>query len=166
MCAPPTRCTSSDIRRSPALSALSMQQLASAGVPADDLHLVFVGDPAAPDGGIYSEFGWTDFAPGTDAPDPRQPVSDRCLHPRIRHGGGLAPIPVRSQRGCDAAAPFAAVHGTPETLGVQFQRSEKAARVGEADVDGSDRRAEPVTSTRNLRRLDGTSEPELDDAVT
>jgi PE-PPE domain len=41
-----------------------MQQLASAGVPADDLHFVLVGDPSTPDGGIYSEFGLTDIAPG------------------------------------------------------------------------------------------------------
>jgi hypothetical protein len=50
--------------QSSALSGLSMQQLASAGVPADDLHFVLVGDPSTPDGGIYSEFGLTDIAPG------------------------------------------------------------------------------------------------------
>ena len=50
--------------QSSALSGLSMQQLASAGVPANDLHFVLVGDPSTPDGGIYSEFGLTDIAPG------------------------------------------------------------------------------------------------------
>jgi len=50
--------------QSSALSGLTMQQLASAGVPADDLHFVLVGDPSTPDGGIYSEFGLTDIAPG------------------------------------------------------------------------------------------------------
>jgi PE-PPE domain len=50
--------------QSSALSGLSMQQLASAGVPADDLHFVLVGDPSTPDGGIYSEFGLTNIAPG------------------------------------------------------------------------------------------------------
>jgi hypothetical protein len=52
--------------QSSALSGLSMQQLASAGVPANDLHFVLVGDPSTPDGGIYSEFGLTDIAPGID----------------------------------------------------------------------------------------------------
>jgi hypothetical protein len=52
--------------QSSALSGLTMQQLASAGVPADDLHFVLVGDPSAPSGGIYSEFGLTDIAPGTN----------------------------------------------------------------------------------------------------
>jgi hypothetical protein len=50
--------------QSSALSGLTMQQLASAGVPADDLHFVLVGDPSTPDGGIYSEFGLTTIAPG------------------------------------------------------------------------------------------------------
>jgi hypothetical protein len=50
--------------QSSALSGLTMQQLASAGVPANDLHFVLVGDPSTPDGGIYSEFGLTDIAPG------------------------------------------------------------------------------------------------------
>lgn len=52
--------------QSSALSGLGMQQLASAGVPADDLHFVLVGDPSTPDGGIYSEFGLTNIAPGID----------------------------------------------------------------------------------------------------
>lgn len=52
--------------QSSALSGLTMQQLSSAGVPADDLHFVLVGDPSAPNGGIYSEFGLTDIAPGTN----------------------------------------------------------------------------------------------------
>jgi hypothetical protein len=52
--------------QSSALSGLTMQQLASAGVPANDLHFVLVGDPSAPDGGIYSEFGLTDIAAGTN----------------------------------------------------------------------------------------------------
>jgi hypothetical protein len=43
-----------------------MQQLASAGVPTDDLHFVLVGDPSTPNGGIYSEFGLTDIAAGTN----------------------------------------------------------------------------------------------------
>lgn len=50
--------------QSSALSGLTMQQLASAGVPAQDLHFVLVGDPSIPNGGIYSEFGLTDIAPG------------------------------------------------------------------------------------------------------
>jgi PE-PPE domain len=50
--------------QSSALSGLTMQQLASAGVPANDLHFVLVGDPSTPDGGLYSEFGLTDIAPG------------------------------------------------------------------------------------------------------
>ena len=50
--------------QSSALSGLTMQQLASAGVPANDLHFVLVGDPSIPNGGIYSEFGLTDIAPG------------------------------------------------------------------------------------------------------
>jgi hypothetical protein len=50
--------------QSSALSGLTMQQLASAGVPANDLHFVLVGDPSTPDGGIYSEFGLTTIAPG------------------------------------------------------------------------------------------------------
>lgn len=50
--------------QSSALSGLTMQQLASAGVPANDLHFVLVGDPSTPNGGIYSEFGLTDIAPG------------------------------------------------------------------------------------------------------
>jgi PE-PPE domain len=50
--------------QSSALSGLTMQQLASAGVPANDLHFVLVGDPSTPDGGLYSEFGLTDLAPG------------------------------------------------------------------------------------------------------
>jgi PE-PPE domain len=37
--------------QSSALSGLSMQQLASAGVPADDLQFVLVGDPSPPTGG-------------------------------------------------------------------------------------------------------------------
>ena len=50
--------------QSSALSGLTMQQLASAGVPAQDLHFVLVGDPSTPDGGIFSEFGLTELAPG------------------------------------------------------------------------------------------------------
>ena len=50
--------------QSSALSGLTMQQLASAGVPANDLHFVLVGDPSTPDGGLYSEFGLTNIAPG------------------------------------------------------------------------------------------------------
>jgi PE-PPE domain len=50
--------------QSSALSGLTMQQLASAGVPTDDLHFVLVGDPSTPNGGIYSEFGLTTIAPG------------------------------------------------------------------------------------------------------
>jgi len=50
--------------QSSALSGLSMQQLASAGVPANDLHFVLVGDPSTPNGGLYSEFGLTTIAPG------------------------------------------------------------------------------------------------------
>ncbi|HUB56136.1 MAG TPA: PE-PPE domain-containing protein [Mycobacterium sp.] len=50
--------------QSSALSGLTMQQLASAGVPANDLHFVLVGDPSTPDGGLYSEFGLTTIAPG------------------------------------------------------------------------------------------------------
>ncbi|MFZ0905502.1 MAG: PE-PPE domain-containing protein [Mycobacterium sp.] len=62
--------------QSSALSGLTMQQLASAGVPADDLHFVLVGDPSAPNGGIYSEFGLTDIAPGTNdlTPDSLYPT--------------------------------------------------------------------------------------------
>jgi PE-PPE domain len=52
--------------QSSALSGLTMQQLASTGVPADDLHFVLVGDPSTPNGGIYSEFGLTDIAPGVN----------------------------------------------------------------------------------------------------
>lgn len=52
--------------QSSALSGLTMQQLASAGVPTDDLHFVLVGDPSTPNGGLYSEFGLTDIAAGTD----------------------------------------------------------------------------------------------------
>jgi hypothetical protein len=50
--------------QSSALSGLTMQQLASAGVPPQDLHFVLVGDPSIPNGGIYSEFGLTEIAPG------------------------------------------------------------------------------------------------------
>jgi hypothetical protein len=50
--------------QSSALSGLTMQQLASAGVPANDLHFVLVGDPSTPNGGLYSEFGLTNIAPG------------------------------------------------------------------------------------------------------
>lgn len=50
--------------QSSALSGLTMQQLNAAGVPSDDLHFVLVGDPSTPDGGIYSEFGLTNIAPG------------------------------------------------------------------------------------------------------
>lgn len=63
--------------QSSALSGLTMQQLASAGVPADDLHFVLVGDPSTPDGGIYSEFGLTDIAAGTNdlTPDNLYPTA-------------------------------------------------------------------------------------------
>jgi hypothetical protein len=52
--------------QSSALSGLTMQQLASAGVPPEDVRFVLVGDPSTPNGGIYSEFGLTDIAPGSN----------------------------------------------------------------------------------------------------
>jgi hypothetical protein len=52
--------------QSSALSGLTMQELASAGVPTHDVHFVLVGDPSTPNGGIYSEFGLTDIAAGTN----------------------------------------------------------------------------------------------------
>jgi hypothetical protein len=43
--------------QSSALSGIAMNQLNAAGVPSDDVHFVLVGDPGAPDGGVYTAFG-------------------------------------------------------------------------------------------------------------
>jgi hypothetical protein len=48
--------------QSSAFTSMTMEQLASQGVPADDVHFVLVGDTAAPDGGLLERFD----LPGSD----------------------------------------------------------------------------------------------------
>lgn len=61
--------------QSSALSAQSMHELHSAGVPSDDVHFVLVGDPSAPNGGVYTEFGVNGVAGTSDlTPDHLYPT--------------------------------------------------------------------------------------------